>query len=268
MAQPRPETLPVWAETGDKTQPSSSEIQVGWPLSNIPPSRQRFNWFFNFAGNAVRYLLQFGVPEWATAETYPVGARVQFGGLTYVSLQAHSGQQPDVSPNQWERWGFSATQANTLLSSVLTKSVAGNTDVALTAAEAANGVIVLTGALTGNINVIVPNTARRWVVKNSTTGAFTLTFKTATGSGVTLYRNANHFMFSDGANINYLSPRLRSQSVTATAGQTVFNVAHVPGNAWVTRQGLEVDFTSASDGSSLTLTVAASVNDVVRVHWL
>lgn len=268
MPQPRPVTLPVWAESGDKTQPSNLEIQVGWPLTNIPPSRQRFNWFFNFAHNAIRYLLQFGVSEWASDESYPIGARVQYDGLTYVALQVNSAQQPDISPNQWERWGFSATQLNALQNSVLSKSVAGGTDVTLTAAEAANGIINLTGAITANINVIVPNTARRWIVKNSTTGNFTITFKTATGSGLTLYRNANHQLFSDGANINDLSPRLRVQAFTATAGQTVFSAAHVPGNVWVTRNGADVEFSSAADGSSVTLAVGASAGETVKVRSL
>lgn len=267
MSQIRPATLPVWAESGDKTQPSNSEIQVGWPLTNIPPSRQRFNWFFNFVGNAVRYFLQFGVSEWASDESYPIGARVQYAGLTYVALQANSAQQPDISPNQWERWGFTSSQINTLQNGVLSKSVAGGTDVTLSAAEAASGIIVLTGAITANINVIVPNTARRWIVKDSTTGAFTVTFKTATGTGIALRRNANQQLFSDGANMNSISARLSVQTFTATAGQTVFTAAHIPGNTWVTRNGSDVDFTSAADGSAVTLAAGATAGEIVKVRY-
>lgn len=43
---------------------------------------------------------------------------------------------------------------------LLTKSVAGGAAVTLTAAEGRNSIILLTGALTANINVIVPTVAR------------------------------------------------------------------------------------------------------------
>ena len=66
---------------------------------------------------------------------------------------------------------------------LLTKSVAGNSDVTLTASEGGNGVLRFTGALTGHVAVNVPN-AGKWIVDNQTSGSFTLTIKTAAGSGV------------------------------------------------------------------------------------
>lgn len=106
----RPDVLPVWSESGDTTQPTNPEIQEGWPLSTVPPSRQRFNWILNFVANAMRYLLQFGVSEWVTTEDYPLAARVQHAGVTWVAILANTGIEPGTDPTKWERWGFSATE--------------------------------------------------------------------------------------------------------------------------------------------------------------
>ena len=77
----------------------------------------------------------------------------------------------------------------------LTKSVAGSSDVTLTTADASataessNKVIELTGALTGNIKVLVPAKESNYVIFNNTTGSFTLTVAptghTANGVAVT-----------------------------------------------------------------------------------
>ena len=65
-----------------------------------------------------------------------------------------------------------------------TKSVAGAADVTLTQSEMRCNHLELTGALTGNISVIVDDTKWDWIVHNNTTGAFTLTFKVAGQTGV------------------------------------------------------------------------------------
>jgi len=87
----------------------------------------------------------------------------------------------------------------------LSKSVAGAVDVTLTATEAANGNIELTGAITANINVIVPTTRRMWRFYNSTTGAFTLTVKTAAGTGVAVTQGSSALLESNGTNVVAIS---------------------------------------------------------------
>lgn len=120
MALTKPPVLPVWADTGDKTQPTDAEINTGWPVSNIPPARQRFNWFFNFCANAVRYLTRRGIPDWAADETYLIGDRVQWtDGKTYVSLaNANINFQPGTNPGVWDRWGQTGTELAAALAGV------------------------------------------------------------------------------------------------------------------------------------------------------
>lgn len=103
----------------------------------------------------------------------------------------------------------------------LTKSVAGAADVTLTASEAANKVMAFTGALTGNINVIVPNTVSVYYVFNNTTGAFTLTLKTAAGTGYSLPQGAHDVTKSDAVNVY--------RAVTNTAAVTAFVFGSVSG---------------------------------------
>lgn len=77
------------------------------------------------------------------------------------------------------------------------KSVAGSSDVTLTTPECGNLFIYLSGALTGNINVIVPARVGAYIVVNSTAGSFTLTFKTSGGSGVVLRQGSTNFVATD-----------------------------------------------------------------------
>lgn len=97
---------------------------------------------------------------------------------------------------------------------LLNKSVAGGTDVTLTSGEAAYNIINFTGLLTANINVIVPTSVRSWYFYNNTTGAYTLTVKTAAGTGVAVTQTARTILYCDGTNV--VSP-LSSTGGTVTS---------------------------------------------------
>lgn len=84
----------------------------------------------------------------------------------------------------------------------LSKSVAGGTDVTLTLPEAANGILEFSGTLTANINVVVPTRdGSQWTIYNGTTGAYTLTVKTASGTGAAITQTKRTIVYCDGTNI-------------------------------------------------------------------
>lgn len=84
----------------------------------------------------------------------------------------------------------------------LLKSVAGGTDVTLTALESQNGNLEFSGALTANISVLLFDTTRRlFRVYNTTTGSFTLTLKTPSGTGVAIAQGGSALVECDGANV-------------------------------------------------------------------
>lgn len=85
---------------------------------------------------------------------------------------------------------------------VLSKSVAGSANVALTAVEAGHGILQFSGILTENVAVIVPvSPTRSWIVKNDTTGAFALTVKTPTGTGVVVPKTGALVLYCNGTNV-------------------------------------------------------------------
>lgn len=75
------------------------------------------------------------------------------------------------------------------------------TNVTLSSLQAAKERIVLTGALTSNIALIFPAWMASWTVVNNCTGAFTVTCRTASGSGITAATGTTEKLYCDGVNI-------------------------------------------------------------------
>lgn len=80
-------------------------------------------------------------------------------------------------------------------------NIAGSGSITPTAAQLAAGVIVLTGVLTGNRTVIVPSAVGRYHFQNVTSGAFTVTVKTAAGAGVVITQGQSSLLFCDSATV-------------------------------------------------------------------
>jgi hypothetical protein len=83
------------------------------------------------------------------------------------------------------------------------------TDGALS--NARNAVIKLTGAITGNQIVTVPSGIEKtYTIFNGTTGAFTVQFKTASGTGTTFSTTDKgiKLVYSDATNIVELNSQL------------------------------------------------------------
>ncbi len=65
--------------------------------------------------------------------------------------------------------------------------------------------LTTTGALTGNRNVIVPNSWQATVFCNNS-GAFTTTFKTAAGTGIVVAQGKRAILVADGTNVVRVTP--------------------------------------------------------------
>ena len=83
----------------------------------------------------------------------------------------------------------------------------GTTTLAMsdaTISNARNAVIKFTGAITGNRTVTIPDSIEKtYLLENGTTGAYTVAFKTVSGTGVTFSTTDKGFkqVFSDGTNV-------------------------------------------------------------------
>lgn len=80
-------------------------------------------------------------------------------------------------------------------------SVAGTGDFTLSSIQLGFSLYEFTGTLTGNRNIIVPASVAPYRVINSTSGAFTLTVKTALGTGVLVPQGEAKFLACDGSDV-------------------------------------------------------------------
>jgi hypothetical protein len=121
------------------------------------------------------------------------------------------------------------------------------------------------GTLTGNMNVIVPGTIQQYWVGNDTDAAsapYTITIKTAAGTGVTLARSARAIMFCDGTNVVDADTSTVSLPIAINQGGTgAVTASSARVNLGGTSIGIAV-FTAATtaDARLATLSAASGAN--------
>jgi hypothetical protein len=99
---------------------------------------------------------------------------------------------------------FGYGQSASFFYTILAKVVTGlGATITLTAAEATNIIQEYTGTLSSNVSIIFPATVQIYTVTNLTTGAFTMTFRTAAVGGATVIipQNQTLILVCDGTNV-------------------------------------------------------------------
>ncbi len=91
----------------------------------------------------------------------------------------------------------------TVVAGKLARVIASDANITLTWSEAANDILQFTSgvSLTATRNVVVPLAARQWTVYNGTTGAQSLQFIGASGTGITVANGKRAIIYADGTNI-------------------------------------------------------------------
>lgn len=79
--------------------------------------------------------------------------------------------------------------------------VEGDEDVTLDFNQYRMAALRLTGTLSDDIDVIVPDTERHYVFINATSGSFTVTVKTSAGAGVGVSQGGSEWLYSDGTDV-------------------------------------------------------------------
>lgn len=154
---------------------------------------------------------------------YPKGAILQatgasglaYGGL-WISTVENNTSNPDTGGAGWQSLAFEGLVASSLVSNTTT----------ISAFQAAYPIITIVGTLTANGTVILPNSVGEWIINNNTTGAFTLTAKTAAGTGVTLTQGQSTYVFGDGTNI-YFADSAKVASFNGRTGTVTLNATDV-----------------------------------------
>lgn len=124
-----------------------------------------------------------------------------------------------------------------------------------------NAVIKFTGTITGNQTVTIPDSIEKtYIISNGTTGAFTVEFKTVSGTGVTFGTTdkSTKILFADGTNV------IDTGTVSLTGVQTLTNktlTAPILDEINDSNGNEEVIFaTTASAVNEITITNAATGN--------
>jgi len=160
---------------------------------------------------------------------YPKGAVLQsasFNGF-WISTVENNTTNPDAGGAGWVSTAFEG------LSSV----AMSGTSITLTAIQSAYPIVVITGTLTANSTVIVPNQIGKWIFSNQTTGTYTLTVKTAAGTGVNITQGSSQYCWSDATNIYYANAssvtsfNTRTGAITLNATDVTSALGYVPYNA-------------------------------------
>lgn len=214
-------TIPTASQIG--ITPGAASLTDGFPprtfhalpptSDGVPPFGADFNGIFyevtgtqqwQNAGSTWPYDSAFST----AIAGYPMGAvliRADGTGF-WMSLVDANTTNPDAGGANWiplNNYGVTA----------LTGLAASN--VTLTALQSAKTYITFAGTLTANINIIFPTLFKSWIVINNTTGAFTITCKTASGGGATADQGLMNEFYGDGTSI-VKYPFLTTTSAAAT----------------------------------------------------
>ena len=165
---------------------------------------------------------------------------------------------------------------------LIQQAVAGYQSVALTSttttlamsnatiSNARNMVLEFTGTLSGNSTVNLPDGIEKfYVVKDSTThGAYSLTFKTTSGTGFTTENGKAYLAYSDGTNMNGVTlTNLGGTIGTAQIDDSAITSAKINATA-VTTAKIADGAVTASQITSNAVTTDKIANDAVTANKL
>lgn len=153
------------------------------------------------------------------------------GSGTVVTFTLNVGDTLELvsnGTNQWVAASGTATlpyssQANTLVNGIQTISVGTGGSYTLSTSQAAAQIMKFTGTLTSNSTVVVPTSGKTFTVWNATTGAFTLTVKTASGSGILVTQGFTQELICEGSNIVIASNDLAGAGIAPLVNPVLTN---------------------------------------------
>lgn len=161
------------------------------------------------------------------------------------------------------------------LGGTLSISVAGSSNVTPTSDQAENIFHTLTGLLTGNIAYILPTVGRLFVIDNTTTGAFTVTVRTALGTGIVVPQGYRAFVTGNGTdyrmaeNLTLKATNNLSDLVSAptaltnlggtTVGKALFTAADAAAGRTALALGTAAVVNTGTSGATIPMNNTANV---------
>lgn len=200
--------------SADDTRASQSQgfpPRTGLPpeAGGVPPQKADMNGALNQLAGPILWALAGGRFPFDNAFAsdsniggYPLGANLPAADARgeWYSTTNDNLANPDTVGTGWVPGYHYGTTA-------LTGQTGGN--VTLTPAQAAKRVITVAGTLTSNLVLIVPAWTYNWTVYNSTSGAFSVSIRTAAGSAAAVPQNgAPTPVVCDGTNCSLYAPNI------------------------------------------------------------
>lgn len=192
----------------------------------------------------------------------PVGGDLIDGESTSVFAQTQSGFVISTG-NGWVTVGKGIQ--NTFAVTLLNLNVGGSSDVTETSAQAQNIIQQYTGVLTGDINVIVPNTVQLYYIFNDTSGSFALTVKTAAGSGVSVAQGTHAILYCDGTNVVNAFTATITSTLTIPTGSASSPSLNVQGSLTTGLFSAAVNTISTSAGGNEVTRYASAASSVNHI---
>src|SRR5579859_6668420 len=217
----------------------------------VPPQLEDFNGAMNQLSRITWWAMGGGPfpfdATWSSdpnVNGYANGARIATadGRGEWISVVDNNTVNPDTVGTNWVPGYNYGTLA-------LTGQTGGT--VTLTPAQAVKRSMSVAGALTSNLVVIVPTWLQEWIVTNTTTGAFTVTVKTAAGSGVVIPQDSSPTRVrGDGTNITQLAENVAAATAATHALQSQQKGVQrfTSGGMWVCPPGVTVAWVSGCAG--------------------
>lgn len=162
---------------------------------------------------------------------YPKGSIVPSSVYTgqWLNLNEANGTSPESPTGANTGWvpinNYGVTQITMTSGSIVMSSL-----------QAAKDRIIISGTLTANVNLIFPAWIKSWVVHNNCTGNFSITCRTASGSGVVVLPGLVSRLFCDGVNISDETYNPNNDMVGMVAG---FAMNSAP-EGWIIANGSAV----------------------------
>ena len=91
----------VWASNGDIAAPTSEKIEIGHIVEK--PLKEVMNWIQNRQDRGIVYLMQQGISDWVSTETYPENGYVKRSGVIYKALSQNTDRDPLTYTDIWRQ---------------------------------------------------------------------------------------------------------------------------------------------------------------------
>ena len=138
---------------------------------------------------------------------------------TYTTRLRLEKQATGANSNTW------GSRLNSNVFSLVDNAVAGYTTIALTdstvtlsvsdgsADQARSSMLELTGTLTSNVGVVIPSVSKQYLVRNATSGSFTVTIKANGGTGSAVTQGTTGIVYCDGASVRAATGGAASRNI-------------------------------------------------------